>query len=748
VKVIAHPDPFVLERELLTSLAAARDSDPLAPLLVLVPTRRLADHVQRRLGEERSAWLNLEVVHFRALARRILEAGTVPPLKVASLRLRQGLLRAVTNRNPKNHWSRILSRRPGVLRRLAGALNDLREAGISPRDFEQCSKSANSNDLSALYAQYCDSLTGLLPAGWVDDTGMVEAALPNVPSFAERYATIFMHGAYELIGIHLELLQALDHESPVTMLLPAQPGLRVTQYAEQFARRNLLRDGEGMELLETPDGSTRMERLTALYDEESMPPAAEDDLFHFRHAQGAAAEARIAVRHAMQAVQEGCLPHEIVIAARSLRPYASALEQAFEDESLPWTSSLAAPLRRHPLIHDLILMLRVVAEDFPRRATAELLRSPRIRWSAILSGEALAAFERADLWSRRARIIGGLKEWTEDLTEWAGRPTLREDQSREEREQAQDRAAERVQSARRIGRALRALHDGWRPGRIRGWRQYADDIEARLGWLYAESGDSATAAAALDALRGLLDDMRGIALMTGDGLEVPFKEMLAWLESAVDGAECALHPSDGGGILVLDAMQLRGLTCKRLYLLGMNSGLFPRSPTPDPILTEELRTLLRGRTGRPLPVQSEAVEEERLLLALLLGSASERLEISWQRADEAGKAKSPSLALREIARVALGRPDLGTLVERAAHLPSHPMAWLETLERETGMLSPSEEMLLTILRGGGPDEPTIRGRFPELSHGLDMLRATESYAPGDAGYDAKVQSTFVPSQSH
>jgi len=34
-------------------------------------------------------------------------------------------------------------------------------------------------------------------------------------------------------------------------------------------------------------------------------------------------------------------------------------------------------------VRDLLLLLRVVADDFPRRATAQVLQSPRILWTAI-----------------------------------------------------------------------------------------------------------------------------------------------------------------------------------------------------------------------------------------------------------------------------------------------------------------------------------------------------------------------------
>ena len=112
-------------------------------------------------------------------------------------------------------------------------------------------------------------------------------------------------------------------------------------------------------------------------------------------------------------------------------------------------------------------------------------------------------------------------------------------------------------------------------------------------------------------------------------------------------------------------MQARGLTFRWVALLGMHSGSFPRAPRADPILPDPARQRLREATGKPLPVKSEADAEERLLLSLLLGAAGKALRVSWQRADERGREKAPSLTLREVSRLALGRPDLAGLVRAA-----------------------------------------------------------------------------------
>ena len=73
-----------------------------------------------------------------------------------------------------------------------------------------------------------------------------------------------------------------------------------------------------------------------------------------------------------------------------------ALEEAFDDTGLPWTSSLQSPLRRHPVVRDFLLLLQVVAQNFPRQITAALLRSPRIRWTSLLPGRRSPGGHRAE----------------------------------------------------------------------------------------------------------------------------------------------------------------------------------------------------------------------------------------------------------------------------------------------------------------------------------------------------------------
>jgi hypothetical protein len=730
VKVLTHADSVILERELLARVDAAHPRGTLARTLILAPTSRLVAHVQRRLAERRPAWLGLEVLTFPALARRVLEERGGRGPQVVSSRLLEALLGRLLDARPGNAWSRLARERPGTTKRLRAALNDLREAGLDPAELApDCAAEPRGADLVEIYRDYHLALERRGSEGWTDEAGLIRAALPGAATFGRGCRAVFLHGAYELIGVHLELLRRLARETEVTALLPGGAGRPVAAYAERFAREFL---GAPVEALGAEDAGRLP--LDALFDESARPAPAPVERLAFCHVQGAAAEVELAAREALAEVERGCPPSEIVLVARTLEPFAAAIEAAFEDEGLPYTSSVASPLRRHPVVRDFVLLLQVVDERYPRRATAELLRSRRMRWSGLGGDDAPPRGDRADLWSRSARLVGGLEEWTRDLPRWAAQAERYPGQSDEERLAAEAHARGRAVEAQRIARSVESLERVVDPA-ARTWSEHAARLEELLESRFLRPDDG-PASQAFAMLEELLGEMRRLETLVGDRDPVPFHTMCEWLQHAVDGAQLTLRADDNGGIRVLDAMQLRGLTFRRTLVLGLNGGLFPRTPREDPVLPDRLRARLRERTKRPLGVAREGRSEERLLLAMVLGSASERVTVSWQRADEAGKARTPSLALRELARLALGRPDLPALRERSRHVPSHPEHWRRALVEGTGLLAPGGERVLAALQP--KSAAALGGRFPELEPGFEMIRNTQVFFGRQGAYDARI----------
>ncbi|MDX1388032.1 MAG: hypothetical protein R3344_02525, partial [Acidobacteriota bacterium] len=322
MEVLAHPDPFVLENALLERISAAQSGDPFAPVLVVVPSTRLAEHVERRIAERHGARLNVSVLHYHALISRILAAEATRPYRTLSRRLREAMLEAVLEAHPEEPWSRFARQRPGALDGLMEAVKDLREAGLTAAQVgETLREGERESSLARIYSAYVETLDRVLEEhGLADNTLRAREAAAGAERFASGFRAVIHHGAYELIGRNLELLRALDRGTTVTFLLPAEPGAPASRYAERFARRFLLEPDGELGRVANAEGGLIGSRLVALYDEAAEPEPVDPARVAFRNAQGDRAEIAIATRRALGALDDDTPPWESAIVARSLSP--------------------------------------------------------------------------------------------------------------------------------------------------------------------------------------------------------------------------------------------------------------------------------------------------------------------------------------------------------------------------------------------------------------------------------------------
>ena len=352
--IVTHPDPWALEAELLDRIARAKASDPLARVLVVVPTNRLADHVQRRVAARLGAAIGIDVFTHRALARTIL-ARSGRLLRVADVSIEDVLLARVLDRASNGPLLDFVRERPVARPALAGTLADLRDAGVDPAALP-------ASEIGGLYGRWTRAWDELAGCGIGDEAGLAQAAAPLAAPFAARYAAVYHHGAYELIGVHEDLVRALDAGRQGVLLKPA------------------IEEGE------FPDLRAKEVRLA--------------------DAQGARAELLHAVSIVLARIAEGAPPHEQAVIVRTFGPYASAVEALLLDSGVRWHTSFASSLRREPAVSQALVRV-AAAQD-----------RPAARWSSHADTlAALAAGVEADAAARLAAICEAMRSIELDLGE-------------------------------------------------------------------------------------------------------------------------------------------------------------------------------------------------------------------------------------------------------------------------------------------------------------------------------------------
>jgi hypothetical protein len=349
VKIVANASPSVLEAELLDRVAAAKSGDPLAPVLIIVPTSRLADHVRYRLVERFGSILGVSVLHHRAVTDHVLASAGAGPRQVLGEALASTLFTQVVHRAPAGRLRDFVRDHPGAASEILKALTDLREAGIEPAIARE-TLSGQEAETATLYTGWSAALDELTERGEVtDEAGLVRAAVPHAEAFASSFSSIVHHGAYDLIGVRIELLRALDRGRELTFLLPADPD-----------------DVSGF-------GVRRAQAIAASRAELGRIPRDHDAArVTFLHAQGARAELRSAAYGALAAVERGTPPREVAIVVRGFRPYLAAMDALLDGGGPSWNTSFTRPLRRDPRVGGERGALRAIAaraDKGPRRWT-------------------------------------------------------------------------------------------------------------------------------------------------------------------------------------------------------------------------------------------------------------------------------------------------------------------------------------------------------------------------------------------
>ncbi|MBA3640317.1 MAG: PD-(D/E)XK nuclease family protein, partial [Acidobacteria bacterium] len=129
-----------------------------------------------------------------------------------------------------------------------------------------------------------------------------------------------------------------------------------------------------------------------------------------------------------------------------------------------------------------------------------------------------------------------------------------------------------------------------------------------------------------------------------------------------------------GRVFVGSPQQARGRTFKVVFVPGLAERMFPQKPHEDPMmLDEELRVPL----GADLAMQQSRAQAERLLLRLAVGSATERLWLSYPRIEMAeSRPRVPSFYALDVMRAITGRiPNHEELQESAASEGNAGLAW-------------------------------------------------------------------------
>jgi ATP-dependent helicase/nuclease subunit B len=729
LRIVTGPFYPVLDRTLVEDIQLCKAGDPFTPLAVIVPSASLVEQLKLLLTRhEPHTFLNIHFLTFHQLALRlrddlaaVSEIRQELPLQLVDDFFFEQLVRQVVRRNLSGLEPLTrLPASPGTWKGLWATVRDLKDAVVAPTTalraltegvFEEEDRTW-LRSLFTLHAAVMEASRSL-GVGSPDDLAASLNRDLSGSSFLNRLQRLFYYGFYDLSQVQLSFLEAVIRVAPTTLYFPLE-NRPAFLFARQFFERHLLPIADAHEDRSREGEGTAMTHLVEL---------------SVTNVIGVEEELATVCREILTLVEvNGYRFDEIGVVARTLDPYQTRLQSVFDHHLVPFTTTAGRPLSREPLVKTLLRLASLPLHDFGRAAMLDVVTSPY--YSSQDAGSASANF-RPDVWRFLVYTLGitkGEAEWKR-LAEPASSSILRE--AKAEPDEADQTIAGTYDASQltylweivsQLIQDCRALPSQGSIGALTDAFLALMNSHVHLPELSDSPSSASIESTHLTQLglliRSTLDRLQQLDPLGGN---LSWEDWVELFRRVLDETSIPIEKDRCQGVQVLDAMTARGRTVRALFVLGMNEKVFPRYVREDPFLRDRQRVVLESTLGYKIDEKLAGHEEESLLFELLIRSATNRLYLSYQRADETGRVMAPSgfiaLAIRDPRFV--GKPELTVPRRLSIQISEQP---------SIQDLLPVEDLALGCLMHGHDASPILdavgRDR-PLLEQGLATLKTME-----------------------
>ncbi len=366
-----HLGPFqpTLEAALAAEIRAFRDiNGPLVPLTIVVPTRLLGLHLQRKLARE--------MTNGHANLRFNTLEDLLPPSKLAP-RLGFELLcgEIAKNEIPADGYFAPVRETTGFRNALLETFKDLEQAGLTPDAFRKAvGQSKKLSELAAAYTAYRQWLT---THDFLTEPDLYLNSKPFVSD-----STVLLYGFYDLTVVQCRFVTRL---APTTIFFPwAGPNAYAEPLLDWFKSQG--------------------------YKSVAPPPAKSPPPTTILSCPGETSEVQEAVREALAFVGKGGRTfNDVAILCRSREQYDAVLRDTLGNLGIKAYFRGGRPLAEKSDARLLLLLLETIRSDFSRATVMELAGhlTPSSHWDAL---------------SVQLGIVGGQEQWLTRLEAVASDP--------------------------------------------------------------------------------------------------------------------------------------------------------------------------------------------------------------------------------------------------------------------------------------------------------------------------------------
>ncbi|MDR0734120.1 MAG: PD-(D/E)XK nuclease family protein [Elusimicrobiota bacterium] len=586
---------------------------PFERVLVILPSRRLESALKRGAARRAGCISAVYFSDFLRLALDIRQAGAAAFKPLLPDTARQDFaLKNILQKYGMAHGR-------GHVSALKNSLRDLASAQVSVRDLMALNQDENS-PLSSVQKEYMaraavlyNDYSAALKTERYDNYYEVfrsacAAAAQN--AYLARFRHIIFYGFYDFTALQFELFKTISENYSINVFFPYEDNAAY-KFARGFYESNMLPMAKNITALAAP--KTAPKNLADKLFADGATAEEKAGCARIISVSGAAAEVEAAAKEILRLKEtEGVNFKDIALAARGMEPYKNDILPVLAQNKIPCNASFETPLAQHPLGAFIFNLLHMEKNNFYRDDVLAVITSPYFKnrnahWPAVI---------------KNTGITCGYAQWADLLPLSAAREDARE---------IAVFLAEIKSLLSRLGAAAPF-------GQL-------SALAAEIIEKYTISDGLAPAEnASLTAVKNLLAQIESFEEIRAQAAAGEFLEEFAAL---LRGYMLNSAGSAQEGVEVADIMALRGRDFKAVVIMGLNEGMLPAPAREDPVLKDVYRKALRD-IGFLIRTRADRYDEEKLLFYFAFSGAERSVSLIYQRSDEDGKPKIPSLYLLRV----------------------------------------------------------------------------------------------------
>jgi ATP-dependent helicase/DNAse subunit B len=545
----------------------------------------------------------------------------------------------------------------GFTREFLKLVDDLRRALITPDQYEE-TLSTNPPlgtdprqvaELAALYRRYCERLA---EQKLVDRPAMEQAVLTLLESrasvdYLRDVDELQMQDIYDLTFVQFRIVLALTQRlRQARVWFPYNPerpdayrfvGEHTVLYFELLGEERVAeRIDPCFKFREQRPGTALSFVLDHIFrpveSKAGLAAVAQDASIDILAAPGLVREVESIGRDIRELLEAGVPQESIGVVFRNLGAYGKVVEDVFTRYHIPFSFRRGSPLLSSPVVGVALTLLDLAAaaDNLDRDRLVGFLSSSYV----TVAGSDVREFDRRTV---RADIRGGsLAQYKAALHHigCGNDATLAALHTLLDGLGAPRPLPAFTATLRQLMRQLRVRDN---VGRTREPAVLARDLEA------------------LEQLEAVLADIDEAARLLAGGkapAAVRLDDFQRILLRGLEGGAMSGHLAHRGGILVLNALDARGLDFDYVFIGGLAEGQWPQPASGSPLFTDAEKSRFRDHAGRRMFRSSRmAAWEDPLLFCLTLSMARKRAVLSYPTADARGNALARSWFVDEVCQL-------------------------------------------------------------------------------------------------